>query len=94
MHFFVNCLKPFSDAKFEGYISEMRRQLAAAGLEVPAVEESLVRSTDSLTDLTVVTDCLHALHAYTVSFNVMMAAHSLLTAAPLTPLWCIDSDLA
>ena len=53
----TNYLEGLSDAQFEGYISGMRAHLATAGLEVPAVEEatepnseSLVRSTDSLTD--------------------------------------------
>ena len=54
---FVNGLKGCSDAAFEESISETRAFLAAAGIEVPAVEEatepnneSLVRSTNSLTD--------------------------------------------
>ena len=54
---FVNASEHCSDAQFEEAISAMRADLAAAGLEVPAVEEAtepnsepLVRSTDSLTD--------------------------------------------
>ena len=81
---YVNNFKRCSDAEFDERVSGDRALLAAAGLEVPAVEEatepnseSLVRSTDSLTDLTVMTDRLHALHAYTASFNVMMEAHCL-----------------
>ena len=94
---YVNAWEDCSDAVFEELMSRMRANLAAAGLEVRAVEEAtepnsepVVRSTDSLTNLTVVTDCLHALHAHRVSFNVTMEAHSLLAAAPLTPLWCTD----